>query len=76
MVILMNKLRLFSQEIDPSCDYCKYGFITHRGDSILCEKQGVTLPGHSCKKFVYAPLKRIPKRPNALPEFSPSDFEL
>ena len=56
----MNKLRLFSKEIEPSCSYCKYGFITYSGDSVLCEKRGVTMP----------------KRPRELPQFAPSDFEL
>ena len=27
----MSKLRLFSNEIPPACQYCKYGFITRVG---------------------------------------------
>ena len=72
----MNKLRLFSKEIEPSCSYFIFGFITFSGDSVLCEKRGVTMPYDSCRKFIYAPLKRIPKRPRELPQFAPSDFEL
>lgn len=70
-----NRLRLFSSEIEPSCSYCKFGFVTH-DDTVLCEKRGVTKQYDSCKKFVYAPLKRVPKRPRELPKFDPSDFEL
>ena len=40
----MSKLRLFSNEIPPACQYCKYGFITRDGRSVLCEKKGVTSP--------------------------------
>lgn len=73
---MLNRLRLFSKEIEPSCSYCRYGFITHGGESVLCEKRGVTMPYDSCKKFIYAPLKRVPRRPRELPQFDPSDFEL
>ncbi|MEM1483647.1 hypothetical protein V6615_02090 [Oscillospiraceae bacterium PP1C4] len=72
----MSKLRLFSKEIPPACAYCKFGFITRDGRSVLCEKKGVSAPYQSCKKYRYAPLKRVPKRPNALPQFNKSDFEL
>ena len=72
----MSKLRLFSNEIPPACQYCKYGFITRDGRSVLCEKKGVTSPLTSCRRYRYAPLKRVPKRPRALPAFDKSDFEL
>ncbi len=72
----MNRLRLFSKDITPSCSYCRFGFITRDGRSVLCEKNGVSTPHGSCRKFQYAPLKRVPKRPNALPRFDKSDFEL
>lgn len=73
---MMNKLRYFSSEIAPACQYCKYGFITRGGAAVLCEKKGVADPCGACRKYQYAPLKRVPKRANALPKFSPSDFEL
>lgn len=72
----MYKNSLFSSEISPACRYCKYGFITRDGKSVLCEKKGVSDPDASCRKYRYAPLKRVPKRPNALPKFDKSDFEL
>lgn len=72
----MNKLRLFSNEISPSCSYCKYGDLSRDRRSILCAKCGVTQPGDFCKKFVYAPLKRVPRRAPKLQSFDPSDFEL
>lgn len=68
--------RLFSKEISPACRYCKFGFLTGDSDTVLCEKNGVTYPSSSCRKYIYAPLKRVPRRPNALPKFDPSDFSL
>ncbi|RGX54664.1 MULTISPECIES: hypothetical protein [Anaerotruncus] len=72
----MGKLSLFSKEIPPACEYCKYGFLTRDGKTVLCEKKGVSNPYDSCRKYQYAPLKRVPKRPNALPKFDKSDFSL
>ena len=72
----MRRSQLFSNEIPPACQYCKYGFITRSGETVLCEKRGATAPHASCRRYRYAPLKRVPKRPNALPAFDPSDFKL
>lgn len=43
---------------------------------ILCEKKGVVSPFYKCKAFCYSPLKRVPKKPNSLPTYDKSDFEL
>ncbi len=70
------KSKLFSDDIPPACAYCKHGFTTWDGKTVLCKKNGVCNPGFSCRKYRYDPLKRIPKRPRALPKFDRSDFEL
>lgn len=72
----MNTNDLFSKDISPACKYCKFGFVTRDGKSVLCEKKGVSSPDGSCRKYHYAPLKRVPRRPNALPTFDKSDFSL
>lgn len=72
----MARLSLFSKGIPPACEYCKFGFLTRDGKTVLCEKKGVCSPSGSCRKYLYAPLKRIPRRPNALPKYDKSDFEL
>lgn len=59
----MSKLRLFSNEIPPACQYCKYGFITRDGRSVLCEKKGVTSPFTSCRRYRYAPAQAGPQAP-------------
>ena len=66
----------FSSEIPPECRYCRFGFFSCYGVHILCEKKGVVDPFSSCKKYRYAPLKRIPQRPKPLPQFDSGDFEL
>ena len=34
----MFKSKLFSDQIPPSCAYCKFGFVSQNGRSVLCEK--------------------------------------
>ena len=62
--IFKKKTNYFNKNITPQCDYCQYGKRTKDGGRILCEKQiGVVNEATaSCGKFVYSPLKRIPKK--------------
>lgn len=57
----MAKKKLFGNNIKPSCKYCELGSALG-DDKIQCEKFGVVKTYDSCKKFVYSPLKRIPKK--------------
>lgn len=66
----------FDTEIPPACEYCRHGFPTRDTSRLLCEKSGIVAPHYSCKKYVYCPLKRIPKRAPRLPSYTKEDFEL
>lgn len=68
---------LFDKKIDPSCSYCKYGSIIGNGE-VVCIKCGVISAWHSCRRFSYDPLKRIPPRPQMLSSegLEKKDFEL
>lgn len=70
------KSKLFSQEIEPSCSYCAHGDPSRDKALILCEKKGIVDINFKCRSFLYSPLKRIPMKPNKLPVFDKSDFEL
>ena len=59
----MAKKKLFGNNIKPSCKYCELG-IAGEGDKI-----------HSCKKFVYSPLKRIPKKELQLANSAVNDID-
>lgn len=72
----MLRQKLFGNNIEPSCSYCQNGTLTRDGSMILCEKQGVVDASFSCRRFSYAPLKRVPRREAILPTFDKSDFEL
>ena len=68
--------KLFDNTISPSCSYCEHGCRTSDGAAILCEKRGVVGTDFYCRKFLYDPLKREPKRRPRLPDYQASDFEL
>jgi len=58
--IFQGGTKYFDKSIEPKCDYCQFGRRTKDGDKVLCEKAGLVELTHSCGKFVYSPLKRIP----------------
>ena len=68
--------RLFGDNIEPACVYCRYGTRTKNGDKIMCPKNGMVDIYYKCRKFCYDPLRREPSKNAELPEFSRSDFEL
>ncbi len=67
---------LFGRNIAPACQYCEHGRPTADGRMILCPKKGVVSPFFACRRFLYAPLKRVPKRKPSLPVFKKEEFEL
>lgn len=62
--------------VEPKCEYCKFGIEGADKKSILCPKKGVLDKDDHCKKFEYDPLKRVPRKAPTLMEFSEEDFEL
>ena len=72
----MSKSKFFPNNIEPSCIYCRYGRFSADKAMILCEYKGVIYEPSSCRRFIYDPLKREPKRQRQLPKYDKSDFEL
>ncbi len=66
----------FGSKIEPACSYCEYGKLTKDGQTVLCNRHGVVAPFYSCKRFLYAPLKRVPGKIHILQKFEKSDFSL
>lgn len=59
---MAQKKEYFGARIDPACEYCKFGTLAQTKTSVLCSKQGLVDLKYSCKKWVYDPIKRVPKR--------------
>lgn len=66
---------LFNRTITPRCAYCEHGNWSSDRQRILCLKKGVVSPEFFCRKFVYNPLKRVPKKP-LKEKFEAADFSL
>lgn len=68
---------LFDKNIEPRCEYCRWGVALEEGQ-VACPKRGVVTPGGHCRGFQYDPLKRVPPRPAAPKklELPVEEFEL
>lgn len=64
------------KKIERCCECCDKGTVGEDGESIFCPKMGVMEKHSNCKRFVYNPLKRVPKKMPSLPEYSKKDFEI
>ncbi len=62
MVIVMAKKET---DIAKCCEFCRFASTIAGTQEMLCERLGVVSKEYACRKFVYDPLKRVPRR---LPE--------
>lgn len=74
MLFHKRKKNYFDEEIEVSCQYCRYGF--DFDGAAVCRLGRSRNPDGSCRKFQYDPLKRQPYAPPPLREFDPEDFKL
>ena len=62
------------ERIEKYCAFCELGTPVPSQDGtnyVLCKKKGLVKETYVCRKFIYDPLKRDPKRKKELPEFEP-----
>ncbi len=68
---------LFRKKIPRSCSYCEYA-ATISENQVLCVKKGLKNTDKACRRFSYAPCKRIPVKAKTM-DFSiynKEDFSL
>ena len=68
---------LFRKRIHQSCQYC--GNATQLNDEeVLCIKRGIVTIEKRCRKFIYDPCKRIPRKLKAsnFARYDAEDFSL
>lgn len=70
------KAHLFGDNIVPACEYCERGTKTKDGTMIDCEREGVVSPYFRCRRFIYSPIKRVPKLSPKMKAFTHKDFSL
>lgn len=67
---------MFKKKIEKNCAYCVHGYMLSNGDECLCNKYGLVTGVSECRKFKYAPLKRVPHRNPILPVFDDAEFNI
>lgn len=67
----MKKKKLFGNNIEVSCSYCEHSVI--QGGCQFCTI-GKSIKNGRCRKFVYNPIMRIPKKAVVLKKYSAEDF--
>ena len=69
---------LFRKNIEKSCSYCAHAANTIDSTYVICSKKGFVPCDHSCRKFKYDPLKRVPvkAKPKDFSEMDNTDFSL
>ncbi len=68
------KYRFFGKHIEPSCSYCERGTAAKDGKMVLCKQKGIVYKDFHCKKFIYDPLLRIPRKKPKLKELPKENF--
>ncbi len=58
------------------CEFCEHAALIHDEYNVLCEFRGIVNREYHCKKYVYDPLKRVPKAMPPLPKLSEEDLLL
>ena len=72
----MPQKPLFGANIHPACEYCAHSHPSEDPSTLHCAQHGAVAAYHACENFLYAPLRRIPRRAPNLPSFSLEDFKL
>ncbi len=63
-------------DFEKVCALCQYASPLCEREEVLCRKYGVVAPDHTCRRFVYDPLKRVPRRPQIIPADLPDLSDL
>ena len=53
---------LFRRDMEPRCAYCAKGTVINDRE-VACARKGVVAGEYHCRRFQYAPFKRVPPRP-------------
>jgi hypothetical protein len=59
--------KYFDKNTEPSCSYCGNGKRISDGTQVFCKIVGPVSLKHSCNKFQYSPLKRVPVKQINIP---------
>ncbi|MBO5039821.1 MAG: hypothetical protein J6D09_01850 [Clostridia bacterium] len=61
-------------EISKICTYCENATIIADDENVLCSLHGIVNKEYCCKKFIYDPLKRVPRQMPPMPKLTEEDL--
>ena len=70
------KKRLYGNAVTKSCRYCSHGRGRLSHGTVQCELKGNVSADHSCRKFDYDPMLRLPRKKPSIIKVDPEDFKL
>ena len=56
-----------NSDVAKMCEFCRFASQIKTTEDMLCSHKGVVDKEYSCRKFVYDPLKRVPRKLPELP---------
>ena len=62
-----------TKDIPVACEFCEHAVLINDEENVLCGKKGIIGKGASCRKYVYDPLKRVPKPLPEIPHLTEDD---
>lgn len=68
--------KLYGKNIEKKCGYCAIGDTSDDGRLVFCPKKGIVEPDYHCRRFVYDPIRRVPRPAPEMDEYSAKDFEI
>ena len=68
--------RFFNKKIPKNCSYCANARKSKALNIIFCKFKGPVFENNCCGKYVYDPLKRVPRQTQPIGKFTIEDFDL
>ena len=65
-----------NQDLPCVCEFCEHATTINDEFNVLCNHRGIVNKEYKCKKFVYDPLKRVPRPLPPLPKLTEEDLVL
>ena len=71
---MCRKKKKNNPDTPKMCIYCENATVINDDDNVLCSLHGIVNKEYKCKKFIYDPLKRVPKPTPPMPKLSEEDI--
>ena len=71
---MSGKKKIAGPDLPRACEFCENAAHLSDEENVLCAKHGVVNKAYCCSKFVYDPLKRVPRAMPPLPKLNEEDL--